>query len=114
MRTASSRLAPLLAYGSFRVGSVKSSTRVPTVKGPVGAGTLIAPDRESAEVAATKPRGPPVKPVPVRLIDWGLSGLLSVIDRLALNVPVPGGVKVTEMVQELPAFTAGLHVLVCE
>ena len=53
-------------------------------------------------------------PVPVKLINWGLSVLLSVIETLALRVPIADGVNVTEMVQDIPAFTAGPQVFVCE
>jgi len=87
---------------------------VPTVKGPVGLGTVTALERESAELTARGRRGKLVDPVPVKLINWGLSVLLSVIETLALRVPIADGVNVTEMVQDIPAFTVGPQVFVCE
>jgi hypothetical protein len=55
-----------------------------------------------------------VYPIPVRLISWGLSVLLSVIETPALRVPMAAGVNVTEMVQDIPALTVGPQVFVCE
>jgi hypothetical protein len=50
--------------------------------------------------------------VPERLTDWGLSVALSVKLTAALRVPLAAGVKVTLIVQLVPAGTELPHVLV--
>lgn len=60
--------------------------------------------------------GAGVVPVPLRVTDCGLFGALSLIVTLALRAPLAPGVKVTLIVQLLPAVNVlGLigHVLVC-
>ena len=51
-------------------------------------------------------------PVPVRLMVWGLPRALSVIETDAVRVPRTVGVKVTLMLQLLPAGRELPHVLV--
>lgn len=60
----------------------------------------------------TDAAGPPVVPVPVRLIDCGLPVALSVIEIAAVRVPAALGVNVTLMVQLFAAITAAPQVLV--
>jgi len=52
-------------------------------------------------------------PVPVRLAVWGLPLALSVRVMAALRVPVAAGVKVTLIVQLVPAATLDPQLLVC-
>src|SRR5580700_2474573 len=53
-------------------------------------------------------------PVPVRVTACGLSLALSVIVTLPVRAPFPVGLKVTRIVQALPAFKDPLQLFVCE
>jgi len=53
-------------------------------------------------------------PVPVSEIVCGLPAALSVSEMLAVSVPVPDGVNVTEIVQLAPALSNVPHVFDCE
>jgi hypothetical protein len=53
-----------------------------------------------------------VVPVPVRLTVWGLLATLSVRVTVAVRAPLAAGVKVTLIVQLVPAATELPHVLV--
>ena len=58
--------------------------------------------------------GPPVVPVPARLIDCGLPVTLSAIETVAVRVPEAVGEKTTLMLQLPPAATETPQVLVWE
>jgi len=92
------------------VESVKSSSRVPTVYEPIGLGAsvpeLTRADRTVPITLAT------VVPVPDKLTCCGLSVLLSVMDTFARKAPLPVGLKVTLIVQDIPTPTLELHVFV--
>jgi hypothetical protein len=51
-------------------------------------------------------------PVPLKLTFWGDPVALSVIEILAVSAPTAAGVKVTVILQELPAATLVPHVFV--
>ena len=53
-------------------------------------------------------------PVPVKLTVWVVGLALSVMVRAPVLVPAAVGRKITEMLQEAPAATLGLQLLVSE
>jgi hypothetical protein len=53
-------------------------------------------------------------PVPVKLTVWVVGLALSVMVRVPVLVPAAVGRKITEMLQEAPAATLGLQLLVSE
>jgi hypothetical protein len=55
----------------------------------------------------------PVTPLPLKVMVWGLFVALSVIVTAPVTIPVFVGVKVTEMVQFLPALRVVPQVFVC-
>ena len=95
------------------MASTRSITRVPTLLGPVGPGTaaVLFVARAERTAAAMKQRK---HPVPDNVTCWGLSVLLSLIERSAENEPTVFGVKVTLMLQELPVATLGRQLFVSE
>jgi len=86
------------------VESIRSITRVPTLLGPVGLGTLTMLFFDIAErtAALLAKRG---KPLPDRPASCGLPALSSLIERLACLMPVVAGLNVTLIVQNFPAAT---------
>jgi hypothetical protein len=77
------------------------------------AGVLVVPRAWLAKVTEVAVRlGSEPVPVPVRVTDWGLPGALSVMVIVADSAPISEGLKVTLIVQLLPAVTELPHVLV--
>ena len=78
---------------------------MPTGSVPVGSGTAnVGALARAARAFSPSPRRL-VRPVPDKLTCCGLSVLLSVIERLAVNWPVVLGLKTTEIPQEAAAAT---------
>src|SRR5271155_4226262 len=88
-RTNNSRLAPLDRKGSFREGSTRSSTCVPTGLDPVGRG--VEGNRFAARTEVTTLTSKFLSPRPVNDTCCGLSGLLSLILMTAPKSPGPAG-----------------------
>jgi len=77
------------------------------------AGVLVVLRAWLAKVTVVAVRlGSEPVPVPVRVTDWGLPGALSVMVIVADSAPISEGLKVTLIVQLLPAVTELPHVLV--
>jgi hypothetical protein len=98
----------------LRDGSAKLRILVPTLKGPLGFGevTEAVVDKTACNTELLNP-ALCVTPTPDKLTFWGLSGLLSAIERTAVRVPLTLGLKVTVIWQEPAAATLLPHVFVC-
>jgi hypothetical protein len=113
-RTASSRLVPLFRYGSSRIWSVRCIARVPTISGPLGAGTVAVVRLERSD----RPAGSMARVTVVALADnptcCGLSGLSLRNDTDAVYEPAIEGLNVTLIVHEAPALTLAAQLFVSE
>ena len=80
--------------------------RVPTLLVPVGLGTAaVLVFDTTARTAAAFWKNRIAKPIPDNFTSCGLSALLSLMERLALNEPTLLGVNFTSTSQEIPAGT---------
>ena len=84
--------------------SIRSITRVPTLLGPVGLGTVAVLFFDTADrTAASLKMGE--RPLPDKLTSCGLPALSSLMERLAWWSPAVFGLNVTLIVQDFPAAT---------